>query len=196
MQISFQRAIKITSDTNPLSNYREHRLDPATMAVVNTINSNQSPIYDEETSKKIGSFLRAQIGDYDRQTGIYVRRIDGKPYIFTGEEATKARKINAQAKKELDELEDEYAKGPNSSMPLSKQVELKSENLHRILRQNIFIRRDKKLKAMVEDDADINKPTTELIFNMDSNRRLTNIRYMHYKLENGKFTTKKADLTI
>ncbi len=54
MQISFQRAIKITSDTNPMFNYKEHKLDPATMAVVDTMKGTRSSVYDKETSRKIG----------------------------------------------------------------------------------------------------------------------------------------------
>ena len=195
MQISFQRAIKITSDTNPIFS-KEHKLDPATMAVVDTMKSTKSSVYDKETSRKIGSFLRAQIGDYNRQTGIYARRIKGEPYIFTGEEARKAREINAQAKKELIELEEEYAKGPDSSIPLSSQVELGSEKLHKILRQNIFIRRDQNLLKMVEDGDNIEKPETKLFFNMDNSGRLTSIMYRHYRHVGEEFVTKKADLTI
>ena len=196
MQISFQRAIKITSDTDPMFDYKEHKLDPATMAVVDTMKGTRSSVYDKETSRKIGSFLRSQIGDYDRQTGIYARRIEGNPYIFTGEEARKAREINAQAKKELIKLEEEYAKGPDSSMPLSKQVELKSEKLHKIFRQNIFIRRDQNLLKMVEDGDDIEKPETKLLFNMDNNGKLKSIMYRCYKHEGDNFIAKKADLTI
>ena len=196
MQISFQRAIKITSDTNPMFDYKEHKLDPATMAVVDTMKGTRSSVYDKETSRKIGSFLRAQIGDYDRQTGIYARRIGGYPYIFTGEEARKAREINAQARKELIELEEEYAKGPDSSMPLSKQVELKSEKLHKIYRQNIFIRRDQNLLKMAENWDNIEKPETKLLFNMDNNGKLKSIMYRCYKHEGDNFITKKADLTI
>lgn len=183
MQISFQRAIKITSDTNPIFS-KEHKLDPATMAVVDTMKSTKSSVYDKETSRKIGSFLRAQIGDYNRQTGIYARRIKGEPYIFTGEEARKAREINAQAKKELIELEEEIRMEPGS------------EKLHKILRQNIFIRRDQNLLKMVEDGDNIEKPETKLFFNMDNSGRLTSIMYRHYRHIGEEFVTKKADLTI
>ena len=197
MEISFQRAIKIDSTTNPYTNYKDHKVDPSTMEVINTMKKGyNSSIYDKETSRKIGSFLRAQLGDYDNKTGIYARRIEGYPYIFTGEEAKKARKINEEARKEMEELEARYSKGANSSMPLSEQVELESESLHRIYRQNILLRRDKKMLAMVEDGDTIYKPDTYLRFEMNDEGRLKRIIYNNYTTKNNGYVEKQADLTI
>lgn len=196
MEISFQRAIKIDSTANPYTNYKDHKIDPATMAVIDTMKGGVSSVYDKETSRKIGNFLRAQIGDYDRKTGIYARRIEGYPYIFTGEEAKKAREINQNARREFEELEERYLIGPNSSMPLSKQTELESESLHRIYRQNIFIRRDKKLLEMVEDGDKYDKPHTYLRFDIDKSGKLKEITYNSYKEEGRSFVEKQASLTI
>ena len=197
MEISFQRAIKIDSTANPYTNYKDHEVDPSTMEVINTMKKGyNSSIYDKETSRKIGSFLRAQLGDYDNKAGIYGRRIEGYPYIFTGEEAKKARKINEEARKEMEELEARYSKGANSSMPLSEQVELESESLHRIYRQNIFLRRDKKLLEMVEDGDTYEKPHTHLRFEMDDSGKLKGITYNYFKREDGSFVEKQANLTI
>ncbi len=195
MEISFQRAIKIDSAANPYTNYKDHKVDPATMAVIETMKG-YSSVYDRETSRKIGSFLRAHIGDYDKKTGVYARRIDGYPYIFTGEEAKKAREINQNARSEVEELEQRYSTGPSSSMPRSKQVELKSESLHRIYRQNIFLRRDKKLLEMVEDGDTYEKPHTHLRFEMDDSGKLKGITYNYFKREDGSFVEKQANLTI
>lgn len=195
MEISFQRAIKIDSTANPYTNYKDHKVDPATMAVIDTMKG-YSSAYDKETSRKIGAFLRAHIGDYDKKTGVYARRIDGYPYIFTGEEAKKAREINQDARREIEELEQRYLKGPNSSMPLSEQTELENESLHKIYRQNIFLRRDKKLLEMVEDGDTYDKPHTYLRFEMDDSGKLKGITYNYFKRENDSFVEKQANLTI
>ncbi len=197
MEVSFQRAIKIDSNTNPYTNYRDGRIDPDTMAVINTIKG-YSSAYDRETSRKIGNFLRHQIGDYSRETGVFARRIEGHPYIFTGEEATKARKINQDAKKEMKDLETRYLIGPNSSMPLVEQIELSSERTHKILRNNIQLNRDRKMLEMVEEDFydTHKKPDTHLKFTMDKNGKLTEITYRQRKTVNGKRIEEKANLTI
>lgn len=195
MEISFQRAIKIDSTANPYTNYKDHKVDPATMAVIDTMKG-YSSAYDKETSRKIGNFLRAHIGDYDKKTGVYARRIDGYPYIFTGEEAKKAREINQDARREIEELEQRYLKGLNSSLPLSEQTELENESLHKIYRQNIFLRRDKKLLEMVEDGDTYDKPHTYLRFEMDDSGKLKGITYNYFKRENDSFVEKQANLTI
>ncbi len=195
MEISFQRAIKIDSTANPYTNYKDHKVDPATMTVIDTMKGCSSA-YDKETSRKIGAFLRAHIGDYDKKTGVYARRIDGYPYIFTGEEAKKAREINQDARREIEELEQRYLKGLNSSLPLSEQTELENESLHKIYRQNIFLRRDKKLLEMVEDGDTYDKPHTYLRFEMDDSGKLKGITYNYFKRENDSFVEKQANLTI
>lgn len=196
MEISFQRAIKINSDTNSITAYKDHWVDPATMDIIETMKGKKAYSYDKETSRKIGAFLRAQIGDYNRKTGIYTRRINGEPYIFTGEEAIKAREINAQARDEVIALEERYEKGANPSMPLSEQVELESENLHRIYRQNIHIRCDRKMLDMVEDGETDQKPYTELNFKTNYEGKINRIEYFSSGLKDGKYVSTEKTLSI
>lgn len=198
MEVSFQRAIKVESTANEKYNFRDHKVDSATMAVIDTIRSSKSSVYDKETSQKIGSFLRAQIGDYNRYTGIYTRKIRGNIYIYTGKEAERAREINAQAKKEAEELEKRHYCGSDNSKPLKGPSDVSNEKLYKILRQGIFIKRDENLLKMVEDGDGLTKPDAELFFNINGNGKLTGINYSYYNYSTAdeKFISKEACLTI
>lgn len=195
MEISFGRAIKIESDTNPMWNYKDHKLDPATMAVVETMKG-KSSVYDKETSRKIGSFLKAQIGDYNRKTGVYARRINGTPYIFTGEDAEKAREINKKALKEMLELEARYEKGPDENSTPSEIVELGSEKLYKIYRQNVHIRRDKRLVELAEDGNRTDKPYTVFHFKTDNTGKINKIEYYSSGIQNDGFKSTEKSLTF
>ena len=56
----------------------------------------ESSIYDSETSKEIGAFLRAQIGDFNsNERTLYLRKLGNDRYLFTGNEAVKVRKLDS-----------------------------------------------------------------------------------------------------
>lgn len=196
MEISFQRAINVYSTTN--SAPIKEKTDGATLAVLNTMKGGNSSVYDKETSRKIGSFLRAQIGDYNNKTGMYIRRVNGQVCLYTGEEAKKARQIVEDAKREAKELDERYSAGADSSMPLSEQVVLESEKLHEILRQNVFLKRDRKLLAMTEDDIynPKGKNDTQLCLFMGDDNKLRKIEYLNYNYGGEEHVKKEAVLTI
>lgn len=196
MEISFQRAIIVYSNTN--SAPIKEKTDGATLAVLNTMKGENSSVYDKETSRKIGSFLRAQIGDYNNKTGMYIRRVNGRVCLFTGEEVKKARQIVEDAKKEAKELDERYSAGADSSMPLSEQVALQSEKLHKILRQNVFLERDRKLLAMTEHGFynPKGKNDTQLFLSMGDDNKLRKIEYLNCNYSGQKHVKKEAVLTI
>lgn len=115
MQISFQRALPIYSDTdNKKLNLRD--LDPATESIINTIEKPKDSYLDKETSLKVGKFLKAQLGDYNKKSGIYTTRIDGIMYLYSGEDALKAKKADYDTFKKIDNLENEYfARGESAA---------------------------------------------------------------------------------
>lgn len=195
MEISFKRAIKIDSETNPFWNFKDTKFDSASMAVIDTIKGNVNSIYDRETSRKAGDFLRAQLGDYDKKTGVYTRRIEGNLYLFTGPDVKKAKDIEAHARKERAILEKRYEKGPDSSMSASEQVELSSQTLYKINKQNIYIRRDKALVSMTENGEN-GKPHSYLRFLKGPNGKINKIEYRYFYSDENGCTSKKETLEI
>lgn len=144
MEITFGRAIKIESDTN-FYDKKGFNVDPASQSVIDTIEGKNFSTYNKETSAKIREFLKAQIGDYSKKTGVYARRINGEIYLFTGKEAKEARNINRQAR-----IDFENAAASSGA----------ERRCRKILEQ-----RDKEMLGLVEDGK-FGKPDTKIIFNM------------------------------
>ena len=195
MEISFKRAIKINSDTNPMGNFKDSKFDPSSAEIINATRGKRSSIYDKDTSRKIGSFMRAQLGYYNNNEDIYTKRIQGDLYLFTGPEAIKARQIEDEARKERTALEEEYEKGADSSMPMSEQVELSSRALYKINRQNIYIRRDKKLLDLTEN-GEKGRPLSSFNFESDKSGRINKIQYNYFYSDGDTFIDEEKTLNI
>ena len=95
--ISFGRGIKVVSDSNSKEKNHSPLIDDFTEAVLNSMTGKKSPLFDDNVLSAAGEFLREQTGDYSDDTGIYIRKIHGNTYLFTGEEAKKAEKISRMA---------------------------------------------------------------------------------------------------
>lgn len=144
MQISFQRALPIYSDTdNKKLNLRD--LDPATESIINTIEKPKDSYLNKETSLKVGKFLKAQLGDYNKKSGIYTTRIDGIMYLYSGDDALKAKKANFDTFTKINNLEKKYYEyGENVVI---------DDNYHK-LREQYINERDEYLTSLVEKKDD------------------------------------------
>lgn len=189
MKVSFGRAVRVDSDTNNPAYWNDARVDDSSFETFNTMRSFSSSIYDKETSKRIGAFLRSVTSDYSPKTGFVLKKIEGDLYLFTGKEAVKARKINYDSKKEAEALDKRYEEGPNENSSPNERVELESKNLQKILKQNISIRRNKELLKMVENGEN-NKPMSKIDLKLTENPK--EIRYF---CRNGS-ALRKESLTI
>ena len=194
--MNFTRAIEVRSNTNP--DTMGGRIDNGTMNVISTI-QNKPSIYDRETSRKIGNFFRAQLGD-DSKNRVYTARIVNRVYIFTGEEAKLARQYTLDAKKEKEALDKKYAEGPKPDMPRSEQVELGDKKLYEIRKENIYLERDRKLLELVEDGGlngnGENKPSSIIKLKISRNGRLKNAEFLSITEKLIKRDIKEKKLTL
>lgn len=189
--LNFTRGIEIVSDTNQYGLGR--KIDDATMNVIRAV-QNQHSIYDKETSRKIGDFFRAQIGDISKNR-VYPVRIGNKIYIFTGEEAKAAKQLQLEAKKKKEELEKKRAEGPTPDMEIEERLIITDRGLFEIEKQNIFLERDRKMLKMVEN-GEVNKPETKIVLKTDKRGRLKSAEYRSIKYIDGAYKTSGKTLTL
>lgn len=194
--LNFTRAIEIRSNTNPCTS--GGRIDNATMNVINVL-QNKPSIYDRETSKKISTFLRAQIGDISKNR-VYPRRIGSRVYIFTGEEAKLARGYDLEAKKEKEALERKFAQGITTDMDITERIEISDPTLRKYAMQNIFLRRDEKMLKLVEDGGasgkGYSKPYSKIELEMDKRGRLKEANFYSFESRDGKSKTVNKTLSL
>lgn len=192
--LNFTRAIEIRSNTNPGG--LGGRIDNPTMNVINVL-QNKPSIYDKETSRKINTFLRAQIGDISKNR-VYTARIVGRVYIFTGEEAKLAREYTVEAKRKREALERKFAQGVTQDMDTVERLRIEDPGLRKIDMQNISLERDRKLLKLVENgDASgkgYAKPTSRIDLEMDKRGRLKEAKYHYFESKDGK--SKSIDKTL
>lgn len=193
MRVTFGRAIKIGN----FSEYDSKRITKTTKETINTMKNDKASIFDKETSAKIGKFLREQIGDYDKQSGIYMKKIYRDVYLYTGEDAKRARSINEEAKTEKQAINREYDIRLTGKSSVHDETCSTIKKLRKIKLEKADLRCDEKLLELVENGYD-GKPQTNLYFDVDVNtQKLKEIRYSsHTKDENGKPVHKRTSLTI
>ncbi len=153
---NFTRAIQVVSDTNRGGD--DGKIDNSTMSVVRVL-QNKPTTYSADVSRKINTFLRAQIGDISKSR-VYPRKINGKVYIYTGEEAKTARAIDVEAKRKME-----------SGLDI----------------ENTLKERNKKLLALVEDglldDNGNSKPATQITLDFAQGGKLNSIEYFCMKFD-------------
>lgn len=194
--LNFTRAIEIYSNSNPGS--LGGRIDDSVMNVINTI-QNKPSIYDRETSRKIGAFLRAHIGDISKNR-VYPRRILGRIYIFTGEEAKLAHGYDLEAKKQREALERKFAQGITPDMDSIERMRITDPKLQRIAMHNISLERDEKMLKLVEDGGASGKgyakPDSRIDLEMDEKGRLKKAGYRYFESKDGKTKSVNETLTV
>ncbi len=168
--LSFKRAIKVNSASNRINEHT--RVNNSTRAVFYTLYGNSSSMYNEKEFKQISKFLYDAIGDF-KKDGLYLRKIDGEIYLFTGKEAKAVSKADRILEKNINQI-----KKKEDSKELCKQC-------HKM--------RDKKLLAMVEDGTN-GKPYSEITIDMDRNHKATSIIYL--SKNNGLTEEKVLDLKV
>lgn len=186
--LNFKRAIELQAyncDIDDCFNYQFNKPMPKVQAVIDAITGKPNSIYDKETSTKIGQFLRAQIEDYSPKTGLFSARIEGATYIYTGEDAKKARNIQNTMKNELKAFENDPEEFSGS----------KYETLQKIEKQNIYLRRDKALVEMVENGAH-GKRDTSLVLDSKDGKKVNQIKYWSCIRNQGEYKTTQASLTL
>lgn len=196
MQISFGRAIKIESDTNRCDKKaKSFDIDHATANVLHTVDGRQYTTCNKETAEKIREFLKAQIGDYNRKTGLFAKRLNGDIYIFTGKEAKKAKELNKQARLEIEAMEQGFNDNRLSKdMPERKRRAIQHRKEE--YRENILAERDRQMLEMAEDGRQ-GKPDTKIIFNMhECSPVLKSISYMSVYDKNGETVREFNSLSL
>ena len=94
MEVSFNGAIKINSDTSRRFRYCDS-VDCYTKAVINTVkgqNKNHGPYNDGQT-EKISTFLHSNMTDYDEASKFCLAKVNEDVYLFTGQDAIRASQI-------------------------------------------------------------------------------------------------------
>jgi len=147
MQISFGKVIEIYSDTD---NIRKKKVDLKTQETLYTMRSNESSIYDKETSLRIGDFLRTQIQDESYKTGFLIRKLIHGTYLFTGDDAKAVRKIEDDTKKELKAYNKKISKGITEDMSNIDKADIECKALRKIRKQNIFLRERKAIEKLAD----------------------------------------------
>ncbi len=194
MKISFGRAIRVESDTN-FYDKTGTNIDPATKNVINTIDNKSFTTFDKENAGKIRDFLRAQIGDYTRKTGMITKRINGEIYVFTGKEAKKADELNKKARLEIEAMEEGF-KDRLSYDDISQRKKIAVYTRMKHCRENILAERDRQMLEMAEDGRQ-GKPDTKIIFNMhECSPVLKSISYMSVYDKNGETVREFNSLSL
>lgn len=180
MQVNFGRAIKITyNDDGSKRDTRGENANTASKTLVSTMTDRPSSAFDKETSRKIGTFLRAQFSDYTKEAGAYFWKNKHQIYVLTGEEAKKAREANKILEKDLEKAEKKYPKK-------SRRINSKSYSEKR---KHAFAKRDKAINRLLEDGKD-GKPNSAINIETNKNGDIKEITYYStQRTQSGQNTT-------
>lgn len=172
--INFGRAIKVQTN---LDNTKDKNPDYALENVIASLYSTLSKgsIYDGETSKEIGAFLRAQIGDFNSNgRTVYLRKLGNDRYLFTGNEAVKVRTLDGMYLYKMSEFKAKEKEVLSDSSSVEDIADYKKRCNE--YREEMDKEKEEKLLEMVEDGTD-GKDRSEIILNFDDENKLTEVSY-------------------
>lgn len=163
--ISFQSAIRVDL------NYLEHGFSTRKEQVAykdffQMIRSGNSEKYGKETANNVQNFLTKHgIAFNPKKGGIRSYVAKGNYYLFTDEDAIKAKDIFIKSKKDQAELDLKYLTGPTDDMPCWEKAELKSKNLHKIYRENIKLGMEGNIAELAQSDKNFESCRINIITN-------------------------------
>lgn len=191
--INFGRAIKIQTNFDNVKNKNpDYAIENVIASLYGTLSQNS--IYDSETSREIGAFLRAQLGDFDLNgRTVFLRKLGNDRYIFTGDEAAKARSLDG---KYLHKISKYRAEEKDKLSVLGSKQEMADYRKRCEEYVNEMDRaKERELLKMVEDGTS-GKDKTEIIFDFDDENRLKEVSYKSLSSEGAKLRTSQNILTL
>ncbi len=172
--INFGRAIKIQTNLDNIKGKNpDYALENVIASLYGTLS--ESSIYDSETSKEIGTFLRAQIGDFNsNERTLYLRKLGNDRYLFTGNEAVKVRKLDSMYLYQMSEYKAKEKEALSDSSSMQEIADYKERCNE--YKEEIDREKEEKLLEMVEDGT-YGKDKSEIVLNFDDENKLTEMQY-------------------
>jgi len=172
--LNFGRAIKIQTNLDNIKGKNpDYALENVIASLYGTLS--ESSIYDSETSKEIGAFLRAQIGDFDsNERTLYLRKLGNDRYLFTGNEAVKVRKLDGMYLYQMSEYKAKEKEALSDSSSMQEIADYKERCNE--YKEEMDREKEEKLLEMVEDGT-YGKDKSEIVLNFDDENKLTEMQY-------------------
>ncbi len=191
--INFGRAIKVQTNLDNIKGKNpEYALENVMASLYNTLSENS--IYDNETSREIGEFLRAQIGDFNsNERTIFLRKLGDDRYLLTGNEAVKARRLDGMYLYKVSEFKAKEKESLSDSSSIHEIADCKKRCDE--YEEEMDKEKEKKLLEMVEDGA-YGKDESEMVLNFDDADKLTELRYRSRTSKGTKVQTSQNILAL
>lgn len=147
--VSFQKAVRVFSNTQHSTNRKP---SPVTEKILGTYDSFPTLYQNKEVSKKVGDFLRAQLGVHPEYKGCEVDCFGvNECYYFAGRDDRRVKDYKANAKKEMEKA---YLKYGLDKTRL-ENLDEKTQKAYKDEIASIQAKRDEKILRLVDNKSQL-----------------------------------------
>lgn len=147
--VSFQKAVRVFSNTQHSGNRKP---SPVTEKILGTYDSFPTLYQNKEVSKKVGDFLRAQLGVHPEYKSCVVDCFNpNECYYFAGRDARRVKDFKLNAKKEIDQAYLKYGLDKTHLDDLDE----KTQKAYKDEIASIQAKRDEKILRLVDNKSQL-----------------------------------------